>query len=137
MDKVFDSKLNACEIKSNNSHGCFSELGQLFSVLPFCLHCNMFVISQGSHVVCTSFVSQSHYYVSISVSTASAVAAIPLPRLPCPTSATVAPDVDTDIVFRYILFINICVCNAQCTPTDWQSAVGDIANCRLTIGVSR
>ena len=27
--------------------------------------------------------------------------------------------------------------NAQCTPTDWQSAVGDIANCRLRIGVRR
>ena len=27
--------------------------------------------------------------------------------------------------------------NAQCTPTDWQSAVGAIANCRLRIGVSR
>ena len=27
--------------------------------------------------------------------------------------------------------------NAQCTPTDWQSAVGDIANCRLKIGVRR
>ena len=26
---------------------------------------------------------------------------------------------------------------AQCTPTDWQSAVGDIANCRLRIGVRR
>ena len=26
---------------------------------------------------------------------------------------------------------------AQCTPTDWQSAVGAIANCRLRIGVSR
>ena len=26
---------------------------------------------------------------------------------------------------------------AQCTPTDWQSAVGDIANWRLKIGVSR
>ena len=27
--------------------------------------------------------------------------------------------------------------NAQCTPTDWQSVVGDIANCRLRIGVRR
>ena len=26
---------------------------------------------------------------------------------------------------------------AQCTPTDWQSVVGDIANCRLRIGVRR
>ena len=47
--------------------------------------------------------------VSILVLTASAVGAIPLPRLPCPTSATVALDVDTDIVFRYILFIGIWV----------------------------
>ena len=61
-------------------------------------------------MLCVLVVSQTCYYVSISVSTASAVAAIPFPRLPCPTSATVAPDVDTDIVFRYILFIDICVC---------------------------
>ena len=38
------------------------------------------------------------------------------------------------------LFHSLCYnfkANAQCTPTDWQSAVGAIANCRLRIGVSR
>ena len=33
--------------------------------------------------------------------------------------------------------ITLTVHNAQCTPTDWQSAVGDIANWRLKIGFSR
>ena len=35
------------------------------------------------------------------------------------------------------LFHRLLIVNAQCTPTDWQSAVGDIANCRLRIGVRR